>query len=153
MKNKIMPAALLFDMDGTLTDAREPISQDVLEALKSVPNSIKKYLVTGSDMVKIEEQISNDNLLQLFERVFSCNGTRVWNCNLDMDDETKPIEPELIHTTSLMDFYSEADINHIVNILLKTAYETHTKIKTGTFIEWLFGSGEKLHKHSERGLC
>ena len=98
MKNKIMPAALLFDMDGTLTDAREPISQDVLEALKSVPNSIKKYLVTGSDMVKIEEQISNDNLLQLFERVFSCNGTRVWNCNLDMDDETKPIEPELIHT-------------------------------------------------------
>ena len=116
MKNKIMPAALLFDMDGTLTDAREPISQDVLEALKSVPNSIKKYLVTGSDMVKIEEQISNDNLLQLFERVFSCNGTRVWNCNLDMDDETKPIEPELIHTTSLMDFYSEADINHIVNV-------------------------------------
>ena len=104
MKNKIMPAALLFDMDGTLTDAREPISQDVLEALKSVPNSIKKYLVTGSDMVKIEEQISNDNLLQLFERVFSCNGTRVWNCNLDMDDETKPIEPELIHTTSLMIF-------------------------------------------------
>ena len=136
MKNKIMPAALLFDMDGTLTDAREPISQDVLEALKSVPNSIKKYLVTGSDMVKIEEQISNDNLLQLFERVFSCNGTRVWNCNLDMDDETKPIEPELIHTTSLMDFYSEADINHIVNVLLRIASETHTKIKTGTFVEW-----------------
>ena len=48
----------------------------------------------------------------------------------------RPIEPELIHTTSLMDYYSEADINHIVNVLLKTAYETHTKIKTGTFIEW-----------------
>ena len=136
MTNKIIPAALLFDMDGTLTDARELITDDVIQALKSVPPSIKKYLVTGSDMVKIEEQIPNDVLLSLFERVFSCNGTRVYNCKLDMDDETKPIEPELIHKTSLMDFYSEADINHIINVLLETALKTHTKIKTGTFIEW-----------------
>ena len=64
-----MPAALLFDMDGTLTDAREPISQRCCEGLEGCSNSIKKHLVTGSDMVKIEEQIPNDNLLQLFERV------------------------------------------------------------------------------------
>jgi len=136
MKNKIIPAALLFDMDGTLTDARDPISSDVVQALRLVPPAIKKYLVTGSDMTKVEEQIPRDILLSLFERVFSCNGTRVWNCNLDMDDETGSIEPELIHKTSLMDFYSEADINHIINVLLETAFKTHTKIKTGTFIEW-----------------
>jgi len=45
-------------------------------------------------------------------------------------------EPELIHKVSLTDFYSESDLNHIVNTLLKLAHETHTKIKTGTFIEW-----------------
>ena len=50
---KIEPAALLFDMDGTLTDARQPVTEDVLSALKSVRPSIKKYLVTGSDMSKI----------------------------------------------------------------------------------------------------
>ena len=133
---KIIPAALLFDMDGTLTDARQPITEDVLKVLRSISPSIKKYLVTGSDMIKVEDQIGNDNILRLFERVYSCNGTRVWNCNLDMDDETRSIEPELIHKTSLTDYYSEADINHIINILLKTACETHTKIKTGTFIEW-----------------
>jgi|TARA_R100000458_G_C8266335_1_gene241358 phosphomannomutase len=136
MKNKIIPAALLFDMDGTLTDARETISNDVVQTLRLVPPAIKKYLVTGSDMTKIEEQIPRDILLSLFERVFSCNGTRVWNCNLDMDDETGSIEPELIHKTSLMDFYSEADVNHIINVLLETAFKTHTKIKTGTFVEW-----------------
>jgi phosphomannomutase len=133
---KIVPAALLFDMDGTLTDPRQPITEDVVKNLKSVSPGIKKYLVTGSDMSKIDEQIPNDILLGLFERVFACNGTRVWNCNLDMDDETRAIEPELIHSTTLTDFYSEADINHIINVLLRTAFEAHTKIKTGTFVEW-----------------
>ena len=53
-----------------------------------------------------------------------------------MDDENLPIEPELIHKVTLLDHYSEADINHIMNVLLKTAAKTHTKIKTGTFVEW-----------------
>ena len=133
---KMTPAALLFDMDGTLTDARQPVTEDVLSVLKKVKPSIKKYLVTGSDMVKVEEQMGVENLISLFERVYSCNGTRVWNCKLDMDDETRPTEPELIHKVSLTDYYSEADINHIINTLLKIAAETHTKIKTGNFIEW-----------------
>lgn len=133
---KTNPSALLFDMDGTLTDPRQPITEDVVVALKSIGPSIKKHLVTGSDISKIEEQIPYSILLNIFERVYSCNGTRVWNCNLDMDDETGTFEPELIHRTSLSDHYSEPDINHIINTLLKTAQETHTKIKTGTFIEW-----------------
>ena len=133
---KVTPAALLFDMDGTLTDARQPISEEVVNTLKSISPAIRKYLVTGSDMAKIEEQIPNETLLGMFERVYSCNGTRVWNCNLDMDDETGVMEPELIHKVSLTDYYSEADVNHIINVLLETACKTHTKIKTGTFIEW-----------------
>jgi phosphomannomutase len=133
---KITPSALLFDMDGTLTDPRQPISEDVVNVLRDVKAPIKKYLVTGSDMSKIDEQIPNNLLLELFNRVYACNGTRVWNCDLDMDDELGAVEPELLHKTSLRDHYSEADISHIVNTLLKTAYETHTKIKTGTFVEW-----------------
>ena len=134
MKSK--PAALLFDMDGTLTDPRALITQDVVRELQKIPVGIKRYLVTGSDMAKIEEQIPTNLLLSLFERVYACNGTRVYNCNLDMDDESHPIEPELIHSTTLNDHYSEGDINHIANVLLKTAADTHTKIKTGTFVEW-----------------
>ena len=133
---KIKPAALLFDMDGTLTDPRQRISKDVVEALRGVAAGIKKHLVTGSDMTKVEEQIPNNVLLSLFSRVYACNGTRVFNCDLDMDDENLPIEPELIHKVTLRDHYSEADINHVANVLLKTAYKTHTKIKTGTFVEW-----------------
>jgi len=133
---KVIPAALLFDMDGTITDARQPISEDMVSALKYLKPTVRKYLITGSDMDKIEEQIPYEVLLETFERVYSCNGTRVWNCNLDMDDETRPLEPELIHKVSLLDHYSEADITHIVNVLLSIAADTHTKIKTGTFVEW-----------------
>jgi phosphomannomutase len=133
---RITPAALLFDMDGTLTEARQLISDEVVDCLRAIPAGTKRYLVTGSDIAKIEEQIPNDLLLNLFERVYACNGTRVYNCNLDMDDEHGSFEAELIHKTSLKDFYSDADINHILNMLLETVANTHTKIKTGTFIEW-----------------
>lgn len=130
------PKALLFDMDGTITDPRQHISQEVVESLRSLPPGIKLHLVTGSDMAKVEEQIPAPLLLDLFDRVYSCNGTSVYNCSLDMDDEVRPIEPELIHKVALLDHYSEADINHIVNVLLRKAAHTHTKIKTGTFVEW-----------------
>ena len=133
---RMTPAALLFDMDGTLTEARGPISDEMIETLQSVRTGITKHLVTGSDMSKIEEQIPFPKLLNIFSRIYACNGTKVYNCSLDMDDETRPIEPELIHKTTLKDFYSQADINHIVDVLLKIAANTHTKVKTGTFVEW-----------------
>jgi len=128
--------AIIFDMDGTLSESRQPISDEMIDCLRKIPNSYKKYLVTGSDMAKIEEQIPVDVLLGVFDKVFACNGTRVYNTYLDLDDEMNAAEPELIHKVSLTDFYSDSDLNHIVNTLLKLAHETHTKIKTGTFIEW-----------------
>ncbi len=131
-----MSKALIFDMDGTLTPATQDISSDMMTELSKIKPAYKKYLVSGSDMEKIERQIPVDFLLSDFDKVFSCNGTRVWNCKLDMDDETQPVEPELIHKISLLDHYSQADINHIISYLLKLASESHTQFKTGTFIEW-----------------
>lgn len=136
MIEKIQPAAILFDMDGTLTDPRTRITNDVIETLEKINKGTKLHLVTGSGMDKVEEQMSTPVLLSLFDRVYACNGTRVWNCNLDMDDETRSIEPELIHKVTLRDHYSDGDINHIIDTLLRIASTTHTKIKTGTFIEW-----------------
>ena len=131
-----MTKVLIFDMDGTLTPPTQPISEDMMKALNAISPGYKKYLVTGSDMDKIERQIPEDFLLKTFEKVFSCNGTRVWNCNLDMDDETRGHEPDLIHRVDLLDRYSQADINHLISSLLKVASESHTKFKTGTFVEW-----------------
>ena len=54
----IKPGALLFDMDGTLTDPRQLITSEVLEVLQSIPAVVTKHLVTGSDMVKVEEPLN-----------------------------------------------------------------------------------------------
>lgn len=131
--------ALIFDMDGTLTEPRQAISNEMIEALRSIANSYKLYLVTGSDMAKIEEQIPVEVLLDIFEKVFPCNGTSVYNTNLDADDEKGSLEPELIHKETLLDHYSQSDMNHLISRLMEIAANTHTKYKTGTFVEWREG--------------
>ena len=128
--------SLIFDMDGTLTPPTQKISKEMMEEIASIPNGINKYLVTGSELSKVVNQIPESFLLDNFSKVFTCNGTRVYNTSLDLDDETQPLEPELIHKIELIDHYSQADINHLVSRLLAIASESHTKYKTGTFIEW-----------------
>ena len=128
--------ALIFDMDGTLTPPTQKISPEMLSTLSNIPPGYKKYLVTGSDLTKVLNQIPEEFLLQNFRKVFTCNGTRVYDTSLDMDDETKPFQPDLVHKIDLLYHYSQADINHLVSRLLAIASESHTKYKTGTFIEW-----------------
>ena len=128
--------ALIFDMDGTLTPPTQKISPEMLSTLSNIPPGYKKYLVTGSDLTKVLNQIPEEFLLQNFRKVFTCNGTRVYDTSLDMDDETKPFQPDLVHKIDLLDHYSQADLNHLISRLLAIASESHTKYKTGTFIEW-----------------
>ena len=85
--------ALIFDMDGTLTPPTQKISPEMLSTLSNIPPGYKKYLVTGSDLTKVLNQIPEEFLLQNFRKVFTCNGTRVYDTSLDMDDETRSIEP------------------------------------------------------------
>ena len=108
----------------------------MMKALESIKPGYHKYLVTGSDLVKVLNQIPEDFLLRTFRKVFTCNGTKVYDTQLDLDDETKPFAPDLVHKIDLLDHYSQADLNHLISRLLNIASESHTKFKTGTFIEW-----------------
>ena len=128
--------ALIFDMDGTLTPATQTISEEMMHSLSRVKPGYNKYIVTGSDMDKVLRQIPESFLLKNFKKVFTCNGTRAYDTSLDLDDETKPFAPDLVHKIELLDHYSQADLNHLVSRLLSIAAESHTKYKTGTFIEW-----------------
>ena len=123
-------------MDGTLTGATQKISNEMLEALSGIKPLYNKYLVTGSDLGKVLNQIPEEFLLKNFKKVFTCNGTRVYDTHLDLDDETKPYAPDLVHKIDLLDHYSQADLNYLISRLLLIASESHTKYKTGTFIEW-----------------
>ena len=128
--------ALIFDMDGTLTPNTQPVSASVLKRLKKLQGTYKLYLVTVSNYEKVENQFKWHNVTNLFERVFCCNGTIVYQTALDPDDEFGNLEPDMIHKVVLTDHYSQSDLNYLISILLKYAYKNHTKFKTGTFVEW-----------------
>jgi len=128
----------LFDMDGTLTKSRSRIRPSMIKTLRSLAEKggNKLYLITGSDVSKVEEQIPYLVLEDVFDLVFCSNGTRVYDYSPDPDNELGSQEPELIHSVSLLDYYSQEDMNHIASVLCRLVADTHTKFKTGTFIEW-----------------
>lgn len=49
---------VLFDVDETLTRARQPISTEMATVLKDLKKKVAIGVVSGSDLVKISEQLS-----------------------------------------------------------------------------------------------
>jgi phosphomannomutase len=76
----------LFDIDGTLTDARQKINVEFAELFKSFCSKNQVYLVTGSDIDKVYEQLGVDIVDLHVKGVFSSmanvlhvNGVRIYS--------------------------------------------------------------------------
>ena len=67
----------LFDVDGTLTDSRQPIDKDFEDYLIDFFSYFDCSIVTGSDYSKTEEQLGS-TLCNLAEYSFNCSGNSVW---------------------------------------------------------------------------
>ncbi|VDL74141.1 unnamed protein product [Nippostrongylus brasiliensis] len=67
---------LVFDVDGTLTPARQKIHEDMRQFMMKVREHVPVAVVGGSDLVKIVEQLANseEELLSQYDYVFSENG-------------------------------------------------------------------------------
>ena len=70
MKN--LTTTFLFDVDGTLTDARKPINKEFESFLKEFIKHNKCIIVTGSDSPKTVEQIGLE-LTTAFDKVYHCS--------------------------------------------------------------------------------
>ena len=113
---------VLFDVDGTLTLPRLPISENMVEALKCIRDiKIDLGFVGGSDLNKQIEQLGEN--MKLFKWKFSENGL-VSYC----DDE-------LIQKTSLVEYMGEENYQKLINVCLKILSNTIVPVKRGHFIE------------------
>lgn len=67
----------VFDMDGTLTPARKPM--ETMFAARFLPwlNKNKAYIATGSDFVKVEEQMPRE-VIDAFTGIFCSMGNVLW---------------------------------------------------------------------------
>ena len=86
-----MSKIFIFDVDGTLTPSRLPMTKEFQKFFKQWVKKNKFYLVTGSDLPKLQEQICYFDIEA--ERIFTCCGNQMWK----PDPHIVNISAELIY--------------------------------------------------------
>ena len=71
-----MNKIFIFDVDGTLTPSRLPMTKEFQEFFKQWIKKNKFYLVTGSDLPKLQEQMCMYDIEA--EGIFTCCGNQFW---------------------------------------------------------------------------
>ena len=120
---------VLFDMDGTLTEARKPFASFLSSPLWSLGQVADIGIVTGSDLDYVEEQlsslISNQSIHHCLH-ILPCNGTK-WR---------KPFAYDLCHNAQMEKEIGKNKYRRLIEILIKfQMYVTDYDIPlTGNFI-------------------
>ena len=71
-----MEKIYIFDVDGTLTPSRQPMTDEFKKFFKEWVKKNKFYLVTGSDLPKLQEQMCYFDIEA--EGIFTCCGNEFW---------------------------------------------------------------------------
>ena len=99
-----MDKVFIFDVDGTLTPSRRPMTEDFAKFFDKWSSKNKFYLVSGSDLDKIKEQIPIA-YLDRAEGVFTCGGNKFYIGNkLEYEKTFKPPETLLTYLGELIRF-------------------------------------------------
>ncbi|KAK2465078.1 hypothetical protein APHAL10511_002886 [Amanita phalloides] len=120
---------LLFDVDGTLSLARQPATQEMIYILRALRKKFAIGFLGGSDMVKITEQLSveGSDAIQDFDYAFAENGLTAYKFG-------KPLQSQ-----SFIKFVGEDRYKVLVNFILQYLAGMDIPIKRGTFIEFRNG--------------
>ena len=115
MNDKIL---LLFDIDGTLTNPRSKMTDDMYNFMLELKREETVILgvVGGSDYNKIREQIG-DNIFNIFKYVFSENGLVFYK------------DGNLMHNISLTQFVTKTELDEFVSYSQK--YIDYNEVITG----------------------
>jgi len=124
----------LFDVDGTLTRARQRITADMEEFLLNLRSKVTVGLVGGSDLTKIAEQMgtksadgAENDLLAKYEYVFAENGL------------VAHINGILQENESLLSYMGEKKLQNLINFCLRYMSDLELPCKRGHFIEFRTG--------------
>lgn len=117
---------VLFDVDGTLTPARQKVSETMNSFLEKLKEKVDVGIVGGSDLKKQKEQMG-ENIINEVKYSFSENGLVAYK------------DGKLIGTTYLKDYLGEVNLKRIINFCLNYISKLDIPIKRGTFIEYRSG--------------
>jgi len=117
---------VLFDVDGTLTPAREEASPEMSALLVSLRERLVTGIVGGSDLVKQQEQIG-PNAVNDVDYNFSENGLVAYK------------DGALVGKMSFAEHIGEDNLKALINFCLHYIADLDIPIKRGTFIEFRNG--------------
>ncbi|KAJ1306879.1 hypothetical protein OPQ81_007864 [Rhizoctonia solani] len=120
---------VLFDVDGTLTPARQSASPEMIQILREVRKKVVIGFVGGSDFVKISEQLSvgGSNIIDDFDYAFAENGLTAYRCGKQLASQ------------SFIQWVGEEKYKKLVNFILHYVADIDIPIKRGTFVEFRNG--------------
>eukprot|EP01029_Cantina_marsupialis_P028812 TRINITY_DN778031_c0_g1_i1.p1 TRINITY_DN778031_c0_g1~~TRINITY_DN778031_c0_g1_i1.p1 ORF type:complete len:246 (+),score=56.47 TRINITY_DN778031_c0_g1_i1:41-778(+) len=116
----------LFDVDGTLTAARDKITPEMHKFMTKLRNHVTIATVGGSDMVKQIEQLG-ETTLEDYDYNFAENGLVAYK------------EGKELAIQSLTGFLGNDKLNKFINFTLGYLCKIELPIKRGTFIEFRNG--------------
>ena len=114
----------VFDVDGTLTEPREEITDEMYEFFSSWSKEKQCFISTGSDFKKTKEQIGQSTL-NCFDLVFCCMG-----------NETRDSSGEILRRVNfILENELKSDLD---DFLFKSEfpYRTGTHIEPRTGMSW-----------------
>ena len=117
---------VLFDVDGTLSAARQEAKPEMKSLLKKLKEKVSIGLVSGSDLSKICEQMGQDCISE-FDYVFAENGLVAYK------------QEKLIGKKSIAEEMGEEKLNRFINFCLAYMSRLKLPVKRGNFIEFRNG--------------
>ncbi|KAF8498664.1 eukaryotic phosphomannomutase [Russula emetica] len=115
---------LLFDVDGTLTPARQSASAEILDLLNELRKKVVIGFVGGSDLVKITEAAQ---FIDDFDFAFAENGLTAYRLGKQLQSQ------------SFIKYVGEERYKKLVNFILHYVADLDVPIKRGTFVEFRNG--------------
>ncbi|XP_056308193.1 phosphomannomutase 2 [Danio aesculapii] len=116
----------LFDVDGTLTAARQKATADMHEFLSKLKQRVKVGVVGGSDLDKIKEQLGDD-VIDRVDYVFAENGLVAYRFG------------QLHSVQNIQAYLGEDILQEFINFCLNYLSKIKLPKKRGTFIEFRNG--------------
>ncbi|CAE6412777.1 unnamed protein product, partial [Rhizoctonia solani] len=132
---------VLFDVDGTLTPARQGVSKEMIELLREVRKKVVLGFVGGSDFGKISEQLTFEgkNMLDDWDYGFAENGLTAYRCGKQLASQ------------SFIGWVGEEKYKKLVNFILHYVADIDIPIKRRVILGGRFKLAEFRSGASEFG--
>ncbi|MCJ1311137.1 Phosphomannomutase [Agyrium rufum] len=119
----------LFDVDGTLTLARQEVTPEMLQLLSQLRHKCAIGFVGGSNLVKQQEQLgtASTNVVSLFDYCFAENGLTAYRMGKELPSQ------------SFIAWLGEEKYKRLANFVLQYIADLDIPVKRGTFIEFRNG--------------